>query len=97
MSPPSWGEDVRDDDKDGEEDVRGRQITNFDGMSEDEDVQDEYQDVNFREFWDKDQDGVENIRVRQISKIIGTSEDEDVDIMRRSGSNYNVDDLQQIR
>ena len=44
-SPPSWGtsedENVRDANKDGDEDVRGRHIKFFDGTSEDEDVQDE--------------------------------------------------------
>ena len=44
-SSPSWGtsedEDVQDENQDGDEDVRGRQIKNFDGTSEDGDVQDE--------------------------------------------------------
>ena len=51
---------------------RGRQIFNFHGTSEDEDVQDGERD--------------EDVRGRQFSEISGTSEEEDgedVDVLRR--------------
>ena len=71
-------EDFQDQEQDGDEDVRERQIFNFLGTPENEEVQDE------------DRDGDEDVRRRQSLRFFRTSEDEDdldgdddADVLRR--------------